>query len=117
MIPYLNCLTPDDSGITVELFNNISQIPYLDEKKQVPIHQHKFYEMVFIQSGSCRHFYKNETTPLILGFWLLRISPIPTSSGNLSPSITASFIRIFFRNIPQNLFRSFPIPDCRNWRL
>ena len=87
MIPYLNCLTPDDSGITVELFNSISQIPYLDEKKQVPIHQHKFYEMVFIQSGSCRHFYKNETTPLILGDLFL-VAPDQPHSYQFGESIS-----------------------------
>lgn len=67
MIPYLDCPHPDDSGITLEFFNSLSDIPYLKPNHSVPIHQHLFYEMVLILRGSCTHYYRGSHIPLIPG--------------------------------------------------
>ena len=58
MVPYIDFNYVDTSGINAEMYDKVSQIAYLDKDNFVPTHRHKFYEMVFIQRGSCRHFYK-----------------------------------------------------------
>lgn len=67
MIPYLDCPHPDDSGITLEYYDNLQSIRFLEDGKTVSIHQHDFYEMALILRGSCRHFYRGTYTPLIPG--------------------------------------------------
>ena len=86
MIPYYDCRYKDDSGVTTEMYDKVHQIAYLDENNIVPTHQHHFYEMVFIQRGSCRHFYKENTTILIPGDVFL-ISPDEPHSYQFDESI------------------------------
>ena len=86
MIPYIDCRYKDASGVTTEMYDKVSQIAYLDKDNFVPMHRHKFYEMVFIQRGSCRHFYKNDTTLLIPGDVFL-ISPDEPHSYQFDESI------------------------------
>ncbi len=66
MIPYLECLNPDQSGITLEKYETLSQIRFI-QGQTVQLHQHTFYEMVLILRGSCRHFYRENDIPLIPG--------------------------------------------------
>lgn len=86
MIPYIECQHNDASGITVEMYDTVKQIAYLDKDNFVPMHRHHFYEMVFIQRGSCRHFYKNDATLLIPGDVFL-ISPDEPHSYQFDESI------------------------------
>lgn len=67
MIQYLDCPHPDQSGITLEFFDSISEIPFLDNDLSVADHQHDFYEMVLILRGSCQHYYRGTSIPLIPG--------------------------------------------------
>ena len=71
MVSYLNYRSEDTSGITIEYYDTVDQIPLLDQERFIPMHQHKFFEMVFIRRGSCRHFYKNDATLLIPGDFFL----------------------------------------------
>ena len=66
-IPYLDCPHPDGSGITLECYDSLSQIRFLEDQSTVRLHQHDFYEMVLILRGSCRHFYRNVYVPLMPG--------------------------------------------------
>ncbi len=66
MIPYLEWLNPDQSGITLEKYETLSQIRFIKGRTIQP-HQHEFYEMVLILRGSCRHFYRENYIPLIPG--------------------------------------------------
>ena len=86
MIPYIDCRYKDASGVTTEMYDKVSQIAYLNKDNFVPMHRHKFYEMVFIQRGSCRHFYKNDATLLIPGDVFL-ISPDEPHSYQFDESI------------------------------
>lgn len=67
MIPYLDCQHPDESGITIEFFSGLSEIPYIQHENAVSIHQHDFYEMVLILRGTCQHYYRGSRIPLIPG--------------------------------------------------
>ncbi len=67
MIPYLDCLHPDNSHITLEIYHDAPSIRFLDGNNTVALHQHRFYEMVLILRGSCQHFYRNSRIPLIPG--------------------------------------------------
>ena len=86
MVPYIDFNYIDTSGINVEMYDKVNQIAYLNKDNFVPLHRHKFYEMVFIQRGSCRHFYKNDATLLIPGDVFL-ISPDETHSYQFDESI------------------------------
>ena len=67
MVPYLDCPHPDDSGITLEYYDSLSKIRFLEDKTTVRLHQHDYYEMVLILRGSCRHFYRDTYIPLMPG--------------------------------------------------
>ena len=67
MVPYLDCPHPDGSGITLEYYDTLQSIRFLEDGKAVSLHQHDFYEMVLILRGSCRHFYRSTYIPLIPG--------------------------------------------------
>lgn len=86
MIPYIDFESKDESDINTEMYDKVNQIAYLDKDNFVPMHRHKFYEMVFIQRGSCRHFYKNDATLLIPGDVFL-ISPNEPHSYQFDESI------------------------------
>lgn len=94
MIPYIDCPLNDDSGINTEMYDKVSQISYLDKDNFVPMHRHRFYEMVFIQRGSCRHFYKNNATLLIPGDIFL-ISPDEPHSYQFDESIGLYNLQFF----------------------
>ena len=94
MIPYIDCPLNDDSGINVEMYDTVNQISYLDKDNFVPTHRHKFYEMVFIQRGSCRHFYRNDATLLIPGDIFL-VSPDETHSYQFDESIGLYNLQFF----------------------
>ena len=64
---YLDCRQPDASRITLEIFHGTEEIPYLERTHTVSLHQHRFYEMVLILRGSCQHFYRGTSIPLIPG--------------------------------------------------
>ena len=66
-IPYLDLKRPDDSRITLEQHTDLKSIPYLDENDRIIMHQHKFYELVLVTRGCCRHSYKGSVIPLIPG--------------------------------------------------
>lgn len=67
MIPYLDCPHPDQSGITLEFFSGLAEIPYMEHRNTVSLHQHDFYEMVLILRGTCQHYYRGSHIPLIPG--------------------------------------------------
>lgn len=67
MIPYLDCLHPDNSHITLEIYPDASSIRFLEGNNTVALHQHRFYEMILILRGSCQHFYRSSSIPLIPG--------------------------------------------------
>ncbi len=87
MIPYFDRPHPDSSGISLEWFEHISEIPYLGSDGSVAMHRHSFYEMVLILRGSCRHSYRGSEIPLIPGDLFLVPPGIPHSyrfSDNIS---------------------------------
>lgn len=67
MVPYLDCPHPDSSGITLEYYDSLPKIRFLEDGTTVKLHRHDFYEMVLILRGSCRHFYRSTYIPLMPG--------------------------------------------------
>lgn len=103
MIPYLDCQHPDDSGVTIEFFNSLSDIPYLEQGRSVAIHQHSFYEMVLILRGTCKHYYRGTFIPLIPGDLFL-IPPNQPHSYYFQENITlcnCQFYREFLGSAPE----------------
>ncbi len=104
MIPYLECPHPDDSKITLQYFEHISDVPYLNESHSVPLHQHEFYEMVVILRGFCHHFYRDANVLLIPGDLFL-IPPNQPHSYQFYDDITlcnCQFYREALGNVPEN---------------
>lgn len=98
MVPYLDCPHPDQSGITLEKYESLSQIRFLEEDAAaVRLHQHVFYEMVLILRGSCRHFYRANYIPLIPGDLFL-IPPDQPHSYRFHDSIAMCNCQ-FYRDI------------------
>lgn len=56
--PYFDLYTQDGSDISFERWT---------DTRSVGLHRHGFYELIFVQHGSCRHIYKNVETLLIPG--------------------------------------------------
>ena len=94
MVPYLDCTKPDQSRITLEIFENINEIPYMEPAHVVNLHQHQFYEMVLILRGSCQHYYKNMSIPLIPGDLFL-IPPDQPHSYRFSENISLCNCQFF----------------------
>ncbi|WP_411337354.1 AraC family transcriptional regulator [Ruminococcus gauvreauii] len=67
---YLNDYVPwpqtEDMQISIEYWDRISDIPKI-KGKSYPVHRHHYYELALIQSGFCKHTYKNSTISLIPG--------------------------------------------------
>lgn len=71
MVPYLDCPHPDQSGITLEYYEDLSKIRFWEDRTSVRLHRHDFYEMVLVLRGSCQHFYRDTYIPLMPGDLLL----------------------------------------------
>ncbi len=128
MIPYLECPHPDDSKITLQYFEHISDVPYLNESHSVPLHQHEFYEMVVILRGFCHHFYRDANVLLIPGDLFL-IPPNQPHSYQFYDDITlcnCQFYREALGNVPENFIgdvnylalqqKTLPANACRIWK-
>ena len=86
MDPYKRFYQADDSGISVEHWTgSMSQ----------DAHMHKYYELVFIEKGSCTHTFCKEDTLLLPGdSFLVRLRPHTALLFTNRPLfITANFIR------------------------
>lgn len=114
MIPYLDCQQPDQSRITLEIFRNAEDIPYLVQNNAVAIHQHKFYEMVLILRGSCQHFYRGLNIPLIPGDLFL-VPPDQPHSYRFHENISlcnCQFYRDALGPTPENFLQTLNMYPC-----
>ncbi|MDO4175011.1 MAG: AraC family transcriptional regulator [Eubacteriales bacterium] len=56
--PYFDMYAGNDSGIAFECWS---------DSRSVGMHRHRFYELILVGRGSCRHMYNNTETLLIQG--------------------------------------------------
>lgn len=64
---YFDFPLTDGSRICVQRHEDLSLIPNLRADGIIPEHAHEFYEMVLIQTNSCRHLYREDVTTLLPG--------------------------------------------------
>jgi AraC-like DNA-binding protein len=67
MHPYIDFPNYDESNISLQYFSTLEEIPYVSDNKSVVLHQHDYYEFVFIEKGTCHHVYKGINIPLMSG--------------------------------------------------
>lgn len=57
----------DESGIAIDLFLSLDEIPNRVGRYTEPMHQHSYYELFLIFSGACQHIYRDSETTLMRG--------------------------------------------------
>lgn len=57
----------DGSGIAIDLYDSLSEIPNRQDRYTEPMHQHSHYEFFLIFKGACRHIYRGSESTLIRG--------------------------------------------------
>lgn len=68
MQEYMPCDWSDGSGVLVEFYNGMDQIPGIDlDTGVVPVHQHESYELMLVLRGGCEHFFQHAYVPMLPG--------------------------------------------------
>lgn len=57
----------DASGIAIDLYHTLDEVPNRVDRYNEPMHQHSHYELFLILKGACRHIYRGSESTLIRG--------------------------------------------------
>ncbi len=57
----------DASGVAVDLYDSLDEVPNRVSRYDEPIHQHNHYELFLIFKGACQHLYRGSESTMIRG--------------------------------------------------
>lgn len=57
----------DASGIAIDLYGSLDEVPNRTSRYSEPMHQHNYYELFLILKGACQHIYRGSESTLIRG--------------------------------------------------
>ena len=63
MVPYLDCPHPDQSGITLEYYDDLSKIRFLEDRTSVRLHRHDFMRWCWFSAAAASTFTEIRTFP------------------------------------------------------
>lgn len=57
----------DASGIAIDLYASLDEVPNRTSRYTEPTHQHNYYELFLILKGACQHIYRGSESTMIRG--------------------------------------------------